>query len=190
MTDAPPPLRGSPENALRLFFAITAPDHVKERLLRVQGEVGNDWRLVKPNQLHLTMAFLGEVPPTDLERVKGAGERVGEKFYPFEVTLSETGAFPNIRDPRIWFVEARASQLPEIAALLQESLKAWCDPKPFHPHLTLARRRADHARFVLARIDRTWVVDHLELVQSILTARGPEYSVVSRFPFKTVIPAL
>ena len=174
--------RGSP-GALRLFYAVKVPDFIRERLMRLQGELGTDWRPVAPHQMHITLAFMGEVPESDLPEVLASGERVVASgcLKPFMIDLGDTGAFPNTRDPRVWFVEAKAPELPELAAMLHEDLKQWCDPKPFRPHLTLARRRADHARFVQATVGRQWDVTSFELIKSELKAAGPVYTVLHTF---------
>ncbi len=174
--------QGKP-GVLRLFFAVRIPDHIRERLMRVQGELNRDWRLVAPHQMHITLAFMGEVPEADLPSVMHAGERAVAKIaHAFPVKLGETGAFPDTRNPRIWFVEAQSVELPILAQSLHEDLKPWCDPKPFRPHLTLARRKAEHARFVQVAVDREWLVNSIELIRSELKPSGPVYTVMRSFP--------
>ncbi|HNV72476.1 MAG TPA: RNA 2',3'-cyclic phosphodiesterase, partial [Candidatus Ozemobacteraceae bacterium] len=72
-------------------------------------------------------------------------------------------------------------ELLELAASLQRELQSWCDPKPFRPHLTLARRRAECARFVPADVSREWLVTEFELIRSELRSAGPEYQTLQCF---------
>src|SRR2546428_12795476 len=86
---------------MRLFFALPLPGEAKDRLrapLEAAKKAGGDGvSFTRIEQLHFTLAFLGEQPGPDEALAAGEALREGA---PFEVALSGTGAFPNTAPPR------------------------------------------------------------------------------------------
>src|ERR1051326_9143622 len=133
---------------VRTFIAVEMSPRVIARTgdlidkLRVAAAEIN-W--VRPQQLHLTLKFLGDVPntePTDICRVV---QQVAAAFEPFEITCRRTGAFPNVRDPKtLWIgIEDGAEELQRLQAEIDTALKTDLgyakEQRGFHPHLTIGR---------------------------------------------------
>ncbi|NLI76895.1 MAG: RNA 2',3'-cyclic phosphodiesterase [Candidatus Riflebacteria bacterium] len=167
--------------SLRLFFAVQVPAAVRADLARACRRLSSDWKPVAEPQMHLTLAFLGEVPADRLAEVTAAGDRAAAGGQPFPLTLGATDCFPNQHQPRVLFVKADAPPLIPLAAALQKDLAAWADPKPFKPHLTLARRQGGRAAHHALQFAHSWTVDTFDLVQSVLAASGATHTVVKTF---------
>jgi 2'-5' RNA ligase len=105
---------------------------------------GRDVRWVRLDGLHLTLRFLG---PTADERLAPATEALREAASagrPFDISIGGAGTFPPAGRPRALWLGLREGQteLAEAAGLVDEALtrEGWeLDPRPFRPHLTLAR---------------------------------------------------
>ncbi len=126
----------------RLFFALWPDDSARSALAplarRVAGEGGG--RPVPAMNLHLTLAFLGEVAPERVEAARSAASGIhGERF---ELVLDRVGAFR--RAGVGWAGPARAPRaLLELQSALDSALRAagfTLEDRPFAPHLTLARK--------------------------------------------------
>ncbi len=176
---------------VRAFIAIELPDTIKEALgdlsqrLRPCG-VRASW--VKPERMHLTLRFLGEVSENDAERVGDFLEAAYRDLKPFEVTVAGVGAFPNLRRPSVVWVGvepvrgslARAQSVAEEAAC---HIGLPREKRAFRAHLTLARikeeRKAD-ALTTLLEHERSFAggsfsVRSVSLFGSRLTPKGPIY---------------
>src|ERR1700681_1095754 len=132
---------------MRLFIAIELPDDLKMALGRLKVDVpGTRW--VPTEQLHLTLAFLGEVEE------KTAGE-LSEGLAliqtpPFQLCFSGPGCFPDCRRPRVlWAGLEPHPRLMHLAAEVHGAALACSIPqeeRPFSPHITLARLKFPAAR--------------------------------------------
>ena len=123
---------------MRLFIAIRFPENIKAALtdsmadLRRRGVSGNYSRV---ENLHLTLAFLGEVQSP--KRVCKAMARVGAR--PFTLTLGGCGSFGDI----FWVGLERCPELEDYVGRLRAGLRddgIWFDQKAFRPHITMIRR--------------------------------------------------
>jgi 2'-5' RNA ligase len=128
---------------MRLFAALDIDDAIRGRIARfVDGVRGftPDARWVRPESLHVTLKFVGEKPEVEVDRIKQALETIAaEKF---EMNFRGYGFFP-ARAPRVFWIGIEAgSNLPSLAAMVDEKLASLTIPKEehaFNPHLTLAR---------------------------------------------------
>lgn len=130
---------------MRLFFALAPPAAARAALGAWQRAAGRPgWRWAEPEGLHLTLAFLGEVSGGDRDRLEALGAEVAARHRPFELASAELGQFPQAGAARIlWLGVGPSVPLDALAADLRETLGqagVAFDPKPFAPHLTLARR--------------------------------------------------
>ena len=179
-----PPARG-----VRAFVAVSPPLEVRRALLRaarglpVAGEV----RWIKPENVHLTLKFLGDVAEEDLVRVADALDSVCERHEAFEVMPSGFGAFPSARRARILWagVGEGAGRLTALAQDVQRSLEALSfepENRPYRPHLTLGRARGRPA--VLGAVEVAlpgfgFPVKSVELVKSVLGEAGATYTTLA-----------
>ena len=185
---------GHEARPVRSFIAIPLPDAVRERLgaevarLR-QRTAPVAW--VRPENFHVTLRFLGDRDPAQLDRARAALDVVAGGVVPFGVTVSGLGSFPPGRPPRvIWAgVTVGAAGLGALAARLEAELARrglGGDGRPFHPHVTLGRARGDRSVPELAGAlgpgaaygDLT--VDALCLMGSDLDPGGARYRALHR----------
>ena len=114
---------------------------VRERLVSLVARQGV--RFVNPEKLHLTLAFLGNVDPKDLESLKAALSAV-PKVCEVTLDLISIGAFPDMRRPKVVWIglEGDLRSLAILAGNVTHAAKPFApqlDEKPFSPHITLAR---------------------------------------------------
>ena len=180
---------------IRSFIAIDLPSDVKEALstsiesLKGRGLSGVRW--VKPGGIHLTLKFLGDVPPSTVPLLLDAIESAAGCHHAFTLGLGDLGVFPNPNDPRILWVGLNGD-LSSLARL-QASVEGQCqylgfepDRRGFTPHLTLGRVRRtlpesqrDLVRAALREEasvgELQWVVEKIHLIHSTLTPQGAVY---------------
>lgn len=179
---------------VRCFVAVEVDEPgILDALGRMQsGLVGSgaDLKPVERENIHLTMKFLGDVD----EWILGEVERVvaSLRFEPFRMTLAETGAFPNLRRPRVIWAGVTEG-VDELAAIFWELEKGFVglgfkrEGRRFSPHVTIARVRSGRNREAL--VDEvlrhgdtgygSFEVKSVKLKRSVLTPRGPVYSTLA-----------
>lgn len=175
---------------IRCFIAVDLEDRLREKCRQLQEQVassGADLNLVSPENLHLTLRFLGEIPRVKVEAViRGLGRL---EFKPFKVLFEGLGAFPNLHRPRVlWIgVSKGGEELKELFGKVEKvAVEAGIprDPKGFTPHLTIARVRSSRNLSTLSKILRElskaevgeMEVSTVRLKKSTLTPKGPIYS--------------
>jgi len=150
-------------------------------------DTGADLKLVRSENIHVTVRFLGEITPLMVNKV--CEEMNSISFKPFEIGLRGVGAFPNPRRVRVIWVGIRSGNevLMDIFNRLENRLLKLGfapDRRGFSPHITIARVRSGKNREsltqqILSRSDYnfgTIKADSLKLMKSVLTPRGPIYS--------------
>lgn len=130
---------------LRTFVA-RAQDQIKERLVRSLLRMGRDVRVqwVRPDSIHLTLKFLGDIEEDLVERIRAALAPAVSGVSPFSVGVERVGVFPDLRNPRVlWLgLSGPVETLVRLAADTDAALHSLGFPReerPFSPHLTLAR---------------------------------------------------
>lgn len=173
----------------RLFIAIELPDQVKQALIKLQTPVpGAKW--VPLDQLHLTLAFLGEVDETTGGHLFPALSSVG--VPPFTLHFSGVGCFPDRRRPRVLWVGLEKNPLLDSLAAQVRSAVLECgipqEERPFSPHITLARLRQPAGHEVVHFLDQPLThelpkvaVGEFILFQSRLTAAGALHTPLNAF---------
>ena len=182
---------------MRAFIAIELPDEVKGALrgltqrLRTTGAKAS-W--VRPENMHLTLRFLGEATEETVNRIAERLALAYQDVTPFTVTVTGTGAFPNLRKPRVvWAGVAPLEGGLEAAQAVAEAAAAAVglppETKRFRPHLTLARIRDGRVLGALpAGLARekdfaagAFTVASVSLLSSQLTPSGPIHRRVREF---------
>lgn len=181
---------------MRTFIAIEIPEAVKTVLSVMQNELRRaqaDINWTKPENIHLTLRFLGEVDEKRLEDVKRSCAEAAAEFAPFTLKLNGAGVFPNFRQPKVLWA-GLAGEL-EIAGKLQRRLEAGLtslgfapEDKPFKPHLTIGRVKSPkNARQVAALTeiqtlpDLPFEVQEIVLMKSELHSAGARYTSLAKF---------
>ncbi len=188
----------------RLFLGVRLPRAVIDLLTTVQQaaekrDVENALRWVRPENLHITLHFLGDTEEELVpEIIAAAGEAV-RSVSPGRTLLGRAGAFPSAQRPRVLWVgiEDEAEILAEIYRALSgplEELGFELDTRPYHPHITVgyARKKARRGEVAhaftefaaaaeeqLKETSAQIPVEKVELVESKLSSRGPTYSTIA-----------
>ena len=178
-------------NAIRCFVAIEIPHPIQGLLKPVQTRLQSEIRRAswtKLGNFHLTLKFLGDVPPERVDVVSEAVQNVADAQVPFSIEFGGVGAFPNFTRPRVLWVGIKqgASTVSNLAKSVNAALKhlGFSTDNRFHPHLTLARLRApmnlDSLQNKLRQydtIDGAVVnVNEITLMQSQLHPNGAIYT--------------
>ena len=151
----------APAVAQRLFIALPLPDTVKAQLKRVRYPIaGFAW--VPPENLHLTMRFLGEVAAE--RRTALEARLAGVRVEPFILPVEGTGAFPPRRPPRVVWVGTGRShpRLFQLRQRLDDALLMGgfdVDMRSFHAHVTVARLGPD-----TRDLANQWVIENEEFI--------------------------
>ncbi|GEM88320.1 RNA 2',3'-cyclic phosphodiesterase [Meiothermus granaticius] len=169
---------------MRLFYAIFPPKAIQQALVPTQEALRHykGWKLAPPEQLHITLLFLGEVHNEGLEHVSQVGRTVARSVPPFEVRLGGTGYFPASGSPRVWFVKAEGEGLEPLASGLRRALPEFERAERFHPHLTLARKKGPAPRIGPQVLGLRFQAKAVCLVESRLEKSGSKYEVLEVFP--------
>jgi 2'-5' RNA ligase len=184
---------------MRTFIALNLPKKELQRIhrsVRLLREEGLPVRWVEPDDLHITLKFLGEVRPEMMPRIEATVADVAASTPPFTLTLGGFGAFPTLRRPRVIWLGAEAA--PELRCLKQDlewdlaELGFERENRAFHPHLTLGRAEPGDGGGAFRRLDE--LVSGLEysgsvplhtvdLMRSQLARDGARYTVISSAKF-------
>jgi len=130
----------------RLFIAIELSDEQKESLARLKCDIPQA-RWVPAAQLHLTLAFLGDVDEQLLPKLKAALSAISSPG--FTLRFSSPSCFPDRRRPRVLWIglekEPLLVRLAEQVHSAVSSCAIFLDERPFSPHITLARLKQSAA---------------------------------------------
>ncbi len=191
---------GNSAKQLRLFIAVPVPENIKTGIRGFQSSLDSrvpeekvSW--VPPENIHLTLVFLGNTPETAIERISQAAREAAQEEEPFHMEVGSGGAFPSPKNPRILWVGINGAEpLCRIKERLDEKLLERAGIKPekrkYTPHLTIARVRRRYPRMKTAKllIDEnpgfgSFKAESLELIESILQPSGVRYRVLEKFEF-------
>jgi len=178
--------------AIQLDPAVIEELQAVQRMLRRHLEAGVRW--TQPEQMHLTLHFLGDVEAADIGALAKAIEGVAPGVAPLELCLQGLGVFPERGRPRVIWV-GLGGDLGALSSLQQavtEAAGGFGEPqesnKGFHPHLTLGRVRTDPGvtedlptliRRLAGPRSIRWPVRELALMCSELYSSGARYTVMN-----------
>jgi 2'-5' RNA ligase len=183
---------------MRLFIAFDLNDHARLAIAAEQERLGaalaasreSSIRWVRPEQMHVTLVFLGEV---DDERADALAADIGSDVAhpPFEIVFNGTGVFPPRGAPKVLWIGVTAGAEAAIAVQTELTQRVArhgvpLETRPFQPHLTIGRwresRPADRERILKAAGGGSISVplDHATLYRSRLSPAGPSYMELAR----------
>jgi 2'-5' RNA ligase len=182
----------------RLFVAIFPPAPIVASLQAAVAQLGERLppraiRWTRPDQIHLTLYFLGAIAATRLPEIQSALRAACAGHRPHTVRAIGLGCFPNPSRPRIIWAGLAADLRPVEdlkKAINAAFLACGCvgEDHPFHPHLTVGRvaelnaaRRRQVAEALAGEPERDfgqWEVERVDLMQSVLSPQGAAYSVL------------
>jgi len=187
---------------VRLFVALEIPAAVRENLASQVKELRDlaapladkRPRWVRPENLHVTLKFIGEVSAIKLDGIRGALSAI-RSDAPVDLRFRGLGFFPDEKYPRVLWAGLNASaNLPVLAVDIDRALEAQGiapDTRAFTPHLTLARFEPPglHEKLRTAiqknngREFGSFQAREFQLIESMLKPTGAEYTSLASFPF-------
>jgi len=185
---------------MRLFIATPISRQVETELANIihqlKSAAGNvKW--VKPENIHLTIKFLGETDESVVEHLSEMIDKTSRETKILEFRISKLGGFPNLIRPRaLWAgLDGDHAELERLAIKIDErvhKLGYERETRKFRPHLTLGRVKKPQALPQLAHFIESYKIeampfqiDRLTLFKSTLTPRGPIYERLHEALFKS-----
>src|SRR5262249_2148089 len=180
---------------MRTFIAIEIPSEVKSAFAALQDEVrraGVDVSWTRPENIHLTLRFLGEVDERRIGEVEKVCVTSAAEFQPFTLSLNDTGVFPNARQPRVLWagLAGGIAKAAEMGKRLDDGLALIGferEDKDFNPHLTIGRVKSNRkTRELIALADArrvpalSFVVTEIVLMKSELHPAGARYTPIAK----------
>ena len=192
---------------IRSFLAVELTDSLRHELGRLQDhlrqrwgkDLGRDVRLswVRPDSIHLTLKFLGDIDEQSVPRIQQAVEEIARVHRPVSIPLVRLGAFPRTQQPRVLWVGAseewekggEAGRLQALHQDIEQSCRVLdfaAEERPLSPHVTLARIKEGERRMgqVLATsgvMDKPvtlapLLIESIVLMKSVLQPTGSVYT--------------
>lgn len=185
---------------MRVFIAIDIDEVIKQDVADLQSKLQagadvkkGDVKWVNPNNMHLTLKFLGEVSDPQVVEVCNVVKDVASQHEHFDIDVETVGYFGGTSAKVLWVGAGRdCGQLLKLQQDLEEqlALAGWPEEnRAFAAHLTLCRVRNPKAGFKLAQLTDqykdfklgTFAADAVTVYQSELTPSGPIYTVLGRY---------
>lgn len=178
---------------LRLFVGLPFDAGLAKKINKQFLSLDLPWPAIKtvlPEQMHITLRFLGAVPLEKLPEVIAALEQVNLKLGAIDLSIDKVLASPKSRPEIISLQIADQPQLKslhdEIEEIFYQAGLAHKENRQYHPHLTLARIKKNINYEELKALDNWSIKEqfsayNFNLVQSELTPRGPIYTILQSF---------
>lgn len=196
----------------RMFLAVPLPPDVVERIGAIIAELEpRAWplRWITPETAHLTLHFLGDTPPEEVEILRMALPAVIAEHGAFALRTAGLGVFPKLLSPRVlwlglWGPAHRLESLYNDLGDYLDEMQFPIEEKPYQPHITLGRLRntrniavrhlPEEIRKAIADLETSGLadpkrplpvpIDEIHLIRSHLEQPGPRYEVIARFPLE------
>jgi len=175
---------------MRAFISIDISEEIKKEIIKIQEKLPEFLgKKTEPENLHLTLKFLGEIEEKKIEEIKNRLSEI--KFSSFEASINSIGFFDRGSEKYaqqiiIWLHMTNCEKLQK---LIDEKLRGIFDPeKRFMSHLTIARVKSvkDKKKFIKGVEDieipnLDFIVKKFSLKKSNLTSKGPVYEDIGSF---------
>ncbi len=179
---------------IRVFVAVELPDDVKAQFAGLVSAIDalevNGARTVRPDGIHLTLKFLGDVSAELVPDIESAIDSAAAGAEPFDLSLGDAGVFPNLGAARVLWVGVegdleRLGRLQQRVEMNMADLGFKPERRRFNPHITAGRirdsvSRSDRRRVTDALFSHEYArplirVESLSLIQSVLRSDGAIY---------------
>ena len=181
---------------IRTFIAVEIPNDVRDRIAELQTNLAKSKeriRWTKPDNIHVTLKFLGDIEQDKTEPIADAIRNATRRIQPFELSVKGLGAFPNLRRARVIWVglENPSAELETLAQTLEGELTNLGFPserRKFNPHLTIGRVKSSLNRQFIETLKSFHfesgqaLVDEIILMKSDLKPTGALYTPLQRVP--------
>ena len=184
---------------IRSFIAIELPQEIIETIKKLQEQLRKyrlNVRWVRPENIHLTLKFLGDISEADIAPITGTLKAAADTVKPFHLKGQGLGIFPAMNRPRvIWLgVSGDVEILKKVQLCVEEGLEQRGFPKegrPFQAHLTLGRVKGSlDKRILLETIEQfgnfesdSFTAKSVILFHSNLQRNGAVYTKLADVPF-------
>jgi len=192
---------------LRTFIAVDIPVHIQQAIQQKTESLRKELdstlvRWVDAHNMHLTLKFLGDVSPANIDSLTQILSAEADLVHAFDMHIGGLGSFPNLRRPRVLWVGIQAEASLEA---LNRGVESACvrlgyesETRAFHPHLTLGRIKQDVSASDQQKIRRALEattidslgiarVDSVQLYKSDLKPTGSVYTKLCSAPLHNVI---
>ncbi len=177
---------------MRAFISINLPCDISVNFDKLMNDV--KFKAVAPENIHLTLKFLGEITPKDAEEISDALNFIRNRKK-FKISLKGVSAFPNEKYVRVLWINVveGSKEICELQKKIGNGLKFKFPPeKDFVPHLTIARVKYVNDKAVLDTFIEKYkdfefpefTAEKVSLMKSELRKEGPIYSEILNFPLK------
>ena len=189
---------------IRVFLAIDLPSSLQSVLAELIGQLRHqnlhDIRPINPDNLHITMNFMGDVSVNKIPDVVKAVSGIVELTAPFDLKIGPIVTFPDERFPRVISIGFTGNlnpvtQMHQCVEATMANLGIVNEQRPFIPHLTIVRMRdeasLDMGRSAIKLVNKYWAgsgsdfqVNSVSLIKSNLSANGASYETIANFEMK------
>lgn len=161
-----------------------------------RGFHGASW--VRPESIHLTLKFLGEIDDAKALKVSAELQKAAEGIGPFNLEVGGVGCFPNARAPKVvWAGIKESVELSKLQKKIDERLSSIgfeAEKRPFTPHLTLCRIKSAEEGRALGRLvteaasgeqaKAAFTAGSFVFMKSVLKPSGAEHTAIKEFALK------
>jgi len=184
-------------NTVRSFIAINIPAKIRNKLEEIQDDLKKSnaaLQLVRPENIHITLKFLGNVPVESINDIQDAIAESISGFELFPISFETIGVFPNLQYPRvIWVgIEKGVEELSLLNSKIENSISRFSlhqENRKFQPHLTIARVRSGKSHKKLVSILEElkdikageMLAEKICLMESMLKPQGAQYNTLKIF---------
>lgn len=183
-------------NQIRTFIAVEIPSVIKEKISELQEKLKKDqarvsW--VKPNNIHITLKFLGNVDESKITDIERAIENAVNQIKPFSTEVVSVGVFPNYKKPRVIWIAAKSEKdlLKLLAQQIDNELHKLGfekESRSFEPHLTIGRVKMHGGiRGIIRKLEQNvdfnagiFTVKEIIVMRSDLKPTGAVYTPLKR----------
>ena len=192
---------GEPNPDVRMFVAIEAPGTVRRIMELAQAclePIARDLRWISPENLHLTLKFLGDIETGSIPRILDTVREVARETHTFRLSTEQVGGGPRSDRARVvWLgVGSETGILSELQRRLEDEAEQMGIPREkrkFYPHITFARsqRRPVHLPDEVSDLTNPvhFMVERLVVFRSELRPEGAIYTPLGYSPLSARVPA-
>jgi len=184
---------------IRAFLAIDLPEEIRDQIRGIQDRLKTNLkgiRWIRPEGIHLTLKFLGNISKNDILNVSGMVEKQTKDVRPLMLNVGTVGTFPDLKRPRVlWLgIGGETERLLTLQKKMDAALEDCgfkSEARTFSPHLTLGRIKSHKGISGLSQAIEdgknfaagSFHADGLTLFKSDLTPKGAIYTKLAYFPF-------